>query len=419
MKHFIHYFLPLGVILILSLVFTGCIQHLYAEQDRAASAYEAAENRNSEDSPDDGTVSESLTGYQNSNPAASSSASASESEVGITEYTAPSAVMQESKKSAGSPSPKPTGFIAATSTNSAAAQPGKPVPSATAGISAALPAKVSIDKLIGQTENQVVSVFGLPDSSVLSEYGFTWSVYHRDYKKFIMIGIDMGKVVGVYSNSSFFTLSDCTVGTSRSAVRAFLSSGYGSPLSGIMKGTAYYKISNPEQKDVFFDGAKYVTVFYDNLESGALTSVQIITKNTELLISYFGSPSAGLASAYAKTSFFLANAIRARKGLPALIWDDNLASIAKAHSTDMGTGLFFSHTGSDGSTVPDRLSAAGIRYVNYAENIAKNHPSAIAAHESLMNSSAHRDSILGSSKRLGVGVFMDRQAVLITQDFIS
>ena len=55
----------------------------------------------------------------------------------------------------------------------------------------------------------------------------------------------------------------------------------------------------------------------------------------------------------------LVNDIRVASGLDPLALDVRLASSAQGHSVDMSTGNFLSHTGSDGSSPGDRMTAAG------------------------------------------------------------
>jgi uncharacterized protein YkwD len=54
----------------------------------------------------------------------------------------------------------------------------------------------------------------------------------------------------------------------------------------------------------------------------------------------------------------------------ALSWHCTLEDVAYAHSRDMGDYNFFSHTGSDGLTVGDRVSNAGYNWSAVGENIA-------------------------------------------------
>jgi uncharacterized protein YkwD len=54
----------------------------------------------------------------------------------------------------------------------------------------------------------------------------------------------------------------------------------------------------------------------------------------------------------------------------ALSWHCTLEDVAYAHSRDMGDYNFFSHTGSDGLTVGDRVRNAGYDWSAVGENIA-------------------------------------------------
>ncbi len=65
----------------------------------------------------------------------------------------------------------------------------------------------------------------------------------------------------------------------------------------------------------------------------------------------------------------LINAERESEGLPAYASQSQLKAAALAHSTDMACNGFFSHTGSDGSTVEDRVSAQDYDWTSVEENI--------------------------------------------------
>jgi len=65
------------------------------------------------------------------------------------------------------------------------------------------------------------------------------------------------------------------------------------------------------------------------------------------------------------------NAIRASMGMPALSYSNTLEKTARAHAADMNRKGFFSHKGSNGSTVGKRAKRAGYRWCLISENIAK------------------------------------------------
>jgi uncharacterized protein YkwD len=92
----------------------------------------------------------------------------------------------------------------------------------------------------------------------------------------------------------------------------------------------------------------------------------------------------------------------ARGSFPAvaeLTWNANLAQAAAAHSEDMVTRNFFSHTGSSGSSVGDRATAAGYLWRSVGENIAAGQPDVAAVVDAWMKSDGHCANLMNSSYR--------------------
>lgn len=102
--------------------------------------------------------------------------------------------------------------------------------------------------------------------------------------------------------------------------------------------------------------------------------------------------------------FQMVNDIRADYGLPPFTYDPTLSAVARAHSEDMRDRNFFHHVNPDGLNPGQRMSAAGIRWSMWAENIAAGQTSPQMVVNSWMNSPGHRANILGSCKKLGVGL---------------
>ncbi|TFV65617.1 CAP domain-containing protein [Blastococcus sp. CT_GayMR20] len=99
----------------------------------------------------------------------------------------------------------------------------------------------------------------------------------------------------------------------------------------------------------------------------------------------------------------LVNRERAAAGCGALVADEGLAAVARAHSADMRDRGFFDHVNLDGLDPFDRASAAGVNA--RAENIAYGQADAAEVMTAWMNSSGHRANILNCSlTSLGVGV---------------
>jgi uncharacterized protein YkwD len=114
----------------------------------------------------------------------------------------------------------------------------------------------------------------------------------------------------------------------------------------------------------------------------------------------------------------LISAERTANGCRAMRTDGRLTAAARAHSSDMVTKNFFSHTGSDGSDFVARESRAG--YVNAsAENIAWGWSTAATVVKEWMKSPGHRANILNCGN-IAVGVGLARKAdgtPYWTQDF--
>lgn len=52
-----------------------------------------------------------------------------------------------------------------------------------------------------------------------------------------------------------------------------------------------------------------------------------------------------------------------------LVWNETLEKVALLHSDDMAKNNYFSHTGKDGSSTPQRMQRLGYNWMSYGENI--------------------------------------------------
>jgi hypothetical protein len=100
----------------------------------------------------------------------------------------------------------------------------------------------------------------------------------------------------------------------------------------------------------------------------------------------------------------MANAVRVHSGLNALSADPRLHTAARAHSVDMVSHGYFSHTGLDGSSPSARAQAAG--YPGGAgENIAaSSRGTAISVFSLWRASPGHNANLLGAYTATGLGV---------------
>jgi uncharacterized protein YkwD len=114
-------------------------------------------------------------------------------------------------------------------------------------------------------------------------------------------------------------------------------------------------------------------------------------------------------SAAEREAFDLINKKRADAGLEPLVWNQQLATLARQHSDDMAEYKFFSHRGTDGSMVDQRADRLGLmNWTAIGENIAYNRGYSDAASfavTSWMASPAHRQNLLDKRwKESGIGV---------------
>lgn len=102
----------------------------------------------------------------------------------------------------------------------------------------------------------------------------------------------------------------------------------------------------------------------------------------------------------------LTNLQRQQAGLQPLKLNQKLNAAAQAHSLDMAQNDFFAHTGSNGSSVFDRVTSAGYNYNLAAENIAVGYATPHSVVKAWMNSPGHRANILYPSLReIGIGFY--------------
>lgn len=93
----------------------------------------------------------------------------------------------------------------------------------------------------------------------------------------------------------------------------------------------------------------------------------------------------------------LTNEQRRRAGLQPLRLSSKLGQAAQSHAGDMAKNNIFSHTGSNGSTMVDRIKSVGYSYSTIGENIAAGESNPQATIQQWMNSPGHRRNILNPS----------------------
>lgn len=99
----------------------------------------------------------------------------------------------------------------------------------------------------------------------------------------------------------------------------------------------------------------------------------------------------------------LVNKERTKRGLKALVMDEKLQEVARAHSKDMFGKGYFAHENPDGLDPFQRMERAGIKYQAAGENLALA-PNVDLAHQGLMKSPGHKANILTAEfGKVGIG----------------
>ena len=84
---------------------------------------------------------------------------------------------------------------------------------------------------------------------------------------------------------------------------------------------------------------------------------------------------------------------------PDLAWNAALTQAAVTHSDDMVNHNFFSHTGSDGSTLGSRATAAGYVWSSLGENIAAGQSTVAEVVDGWMKSDGHCANLMNAKFR--------------------
>lgn len=119
----------------------------------------------------------------------------------------------------------------------------------------------------------------------------------------------------------------------------------------------------------------------------------------------------------------LMNRDRQAAGLPALLWDDRVTAVARAHSEDMRKTKIVAHISPTTGSAADRVRAANIKTAVVLENVARAYGVG-EAHAGLMNSPGHRANVLAAAAtHVGIGVVLGdevsgRREMFLTQVFI-
>ncbi|MCG8641170.1 MAG: CAP domain-containing protein, partial [Desulfobacterales bacterium] len=118
--------------------------------------------------------------------------------------------------------------------------------------------------------------------------------------------------------------------------------------------------------------------------------------------------------------YFLVNYERQKIGLEPLAIDLQLVKLAREKAEDIIINNYFDHYSPTLGSPFEQMREAGIDYAHAGENLAGS-PTALEAHEALLNSPGHRANILKDRyTHIGIGVFVDGSySKMFVQQFIQ
>lgn len=231
-------------------------------------------------------------------------------------------------------------------------------------------------------------------------YGITWR-YNPSSDNSVFIGFSGDQQVARLTVLSGSGSEDAlTAGMTREDAERIL----GSPVSSV-NGTRI-SFTGASNKGFYPSGNDILILYYDSLDNNRILFIARISKTLAEETRFFTSPSVGSYTpedAEAMTVSLL-NALRSGKGKSILANDLPLSSVARQHSQSMVEGNYFSHDNSAGQGPKERIKAAGIKYRSYGEALTAGTWTPMDAVQAWMNSSAHRDIILGDYSSVGVGI---------------
>ncbi len=200
-----------------------------------------------------------------------------------------------------------------------------------------------------------------PVEALQSANEFIWYIYGTDtYENFFAAGVADGLVVALASSAPGFEYNGLRAGD-------------------------------------YAEKSEYI--YTDQNAGGTIHAVYIINNFYSNKVSVGNEQLVGES----RLNFHLTNGFRVQHGLKPLKWDDAVTAASLLHSEDMAKNDYFDHTGLDGSNVAKRLTRQGISWMQCGENIAAGtRNSGFVLYDGLVNSSGHRNNLLGPYTHAGV-----------------
>ncbi len=144
----------------------------------------------------------------------------------------------------------------------------------------------------------------------------------------------------------------------------------------------------------------FLTTLYQirTLDNGIHIAQEV--KNSVRLTREVGASTKGVSN----DVITLTNQERAKYGIPALAYNEQLSQSAQGHADDMVQNNYYSHYSQDGRSFSDRITAAGYIWNRASENIARGQSTATIVVNDWINSPDHHKNMLDTDVcDIGIG----------------
>lgn len=172
--------------------------------------------------------------------------------------------------------------------------------------------------------------------------------------------------------------------------------------------TGFYILKNDkgETLPIGIEQSFWLKILIGNVTAAPVNTLPPTTNGTSVATTVVKGPAScnySTSASYINEIASLINNARTQNGLPALMVNAQLNAAAQGHSVDMACHNLLSHSGSDSSTVGERVAAAGYA-ASYSSEIIYGSGYPQTAFDWWMSDSTHRNEILNARyTEMGIG----------------
>lgn len=281
--------------------------------------------------------------------------------------------------------------------------------------------KQGVSTLVGKSADEVTTMLGKPTRVEPSAYGYDWWVYNASYGSYQLIGVEDEKVKQVLAVGNNIDVSPYKIGQLLEDIYRFTI--VQSEIT-ISIDSNVYTFSLKEE-----DSKKRILVPFDNMlamlyidtKDQRLEAVRFSDPETLLLqkpydIFFNGAmienttPTSSLQIAVDRANerqvVEITNLFRLRHGLPVLVSNQDLQTIARKHSAEMAQNNIVINESFEVPKFSDKLKESEIEFSRAGGNTAAFYFDAGEAVNGWLNSKDHRETLLEKRyTHTGVGVY--------------